>query len=174
MLTPFTTTEAAWQALMDQRGTTDGEVLDLCEHALQTAEGLLSRGADDEMVAAGLLHDLGDGRVSAAEHAPWAADLVRPLFGERVAWLIGAHADAKRYLCTIEPSYFDGLSTVSRRTMIDQGALMSAEEAEAFTAHPWADDAVLLRRCDDAGKRLDYHVPQPERFRAVLERVAAR
>jgi predicted HD phosphohydrolase len=171
---PFSTVDAAWAAVKTQRGLGDGEVVDLWEHALQTAEGLERSGADDELIAAGMLHDLGDGRVSEAEHAPWAAALVRPLLGERVAWLIGQHAEAKRYLCTTDAQYWHRLSPVSQRTLVAQGGLMSADEVSAFAAQPWAEDALRLRRADDAGKRADYRVQQPERFRTVLERVAAR
>jgi predicted HD phosphohydrolase len=171
---PFTSADEAWGALDQQRGTTDGETLDLFEHGLQTAEGLLSAGCDDELVVAGLLHDLGDGRVSAAAHAPWAAALVRSLLGERVAWLIGAHAQAKRYLCAVEPAYTADLSPVSQRTLVEQGGVMTPEETSVFASHRWAADAVRLRRCDDAGKKTDYRVQEPERLRRVLERLVAR
>jgi predicted HD phosphohydrolase len=170
---PFATVDEAWAALLAQAGMGDGEAVDLLEHQLQTAEGLERAGADDELICAGLLHDLGDGRVSPEEHAAWAAWLVQPLFGERVAWLIGAHADAKRYLCTVDPEYRRALSPVSQRTLIEQGGLMDEAEATAFAAHPWAADALLLRRCDDGGKNPAYRVPRPERFRAVLERLVA-
>jgi predicted HD phosphohydrolase len=171
---PFTTTDEAWAALVEQRGMNDGEAVDLWEHQLQTAEGLERLGADEELIVAGLLHDLGDGRVAESAHAPWAAALVRPLLGERVAWVIGAHADAKRYLCTTDPAYWETLSPLSKQTLIAQGGLMTAEEIEQFRAHPLAEDAVLLRQCDDAGKNPEHQVEQPERFRAMLDRVAAR
>jgi predicted HD phosphohydrolase len=170
---PFQNVDAAWAALEAQRGMSEGEAVDFWEHALQTAERLEAAGADDELVAAGLLHDLGDGRVSDAAHAPWAAALVRPLLGERVAWLIEQHAEAKRYLCATEPAYWQGLSPVSQRTLVSQGGLMTADEVARFRQHPWAEDALRLRRADDAGKRAEYQVQQPERFRAVLARVAA-
>jgi predicted HD phosphohydrolase len=159
---------------MLQRESGHGDVLDLVEHALQTAERLEQLGCDDELIVAGLLHDLGDGRVAASDHASWAADLVRPLLGCRVASLIGAHADAKRYLCTTDPGYWGGLSSMSQTTMIEQGGLMSGDEVAMFAAAPWCNDALTLRRCDDAGKRLDYCVEEPERFLAVLQRVASR
>jgi predicted HD phosphohydrolase len=171
---PFTTTDEAWAALVEQRGMSESEAVDLWEHQLQTAEGLERLGADEELIVAGLLHDLGDGRVAEAAHAPWAAALVRPLLGERVAWVIGAHADAKRYLCTTDPAYWDTLSPVSKRTLEAQGGLMSPEEIEQFRANPIADQAVLLRQCDDAGKNPAYQVQHPERFRAMLDRVAVR
>ena len=137
-------------------------------------EGLERLGADEELIVAGLLHDLGDGRVAEAAHAPWAAALVRPLLGERVAWVIGAHADAKRYLCTTDPAYWDTLSPLSKQTLVAQGGLMTPEELEQFRASPFADQAVLLRQCDDAGKDPTHTVQHPERFRAMLDRVAAR
>jgi predicted HD phosphohydrolase len=169
---PFATVDEAWQSLLGQRDIHDGESLDLVEHAFQTAEGLERAGCDDELIAAGVLHDLGDGRVAPEAHASWAAALVQPLFGERVAWLINAHADAKRYLCTTDEAYWAALSPTSQRTMIEQGGRMSEAEVAEFAAHAWAADAVLLRRCDDGGKDPAYHVPNPERFRVCLERVA--
>jgi predicted HD phosphohydrolase len=126
-----------------------------------------------EMVAAALLHDLGDGRVAEVEHAAWGAELVRPLLGERVAWLIATHAEAKRYLCTTRPDYWALLSPVSQETLRNQGGLMSPEEVRAFAVHPWVDDAVWLRLCDDGGK--DPSLPEPDTapLREALERVAA-
>src|SRR3954467_165472 len=170
---PFATTDEAWAALIEQRGMSEGESLDLYQHQLQTAEGLERHGADEALIVAGLLHARGDGRVSEAEHAPWAAALVRPLLGERVAWAIGAHADAKRYLCTVDPAYWATLSPVSQRTLIAQGGQMSAEELERFRAHPDHEDALLLRRCDDGGKDRSYQVQNAERFRSMLDRGAA-
>lgn len=172
MLKPFTTTDEAWRALEEQGVWAEGEGLNLFEHGLQTAEGLEAAGAAPEVVVAGLLHDLGDGRVSSADHAPWAADLVRPLFGERVAWLIGAHAEAKRYIVTTDPAYHATLSPVSQQTLIEQGGMMTDDEVREFESHPWAKEAVLLRQCDDGGKRRDYQVPNRERFRAMLDLVA--
>jgi predicted HD phosphohydrolase len=171
---PFTTTGEAWAALAEQRGMNDGEVVDLWEHQLQTAEGLERLGADEALIVAGLLHDLGDGRVAEVAHASWAAALVRPLLGERVAQAIGAHADAKRYLCTTDPAYWETLSPLSQQTLIAQGGLMSPEEVERFRSAPFFEDAVLLRQCDDAGKDPAYQVQRPERFRVLLDRVAAR
>jgi len=171
---PFETTAEAWAALVEQQGMNEGEAVDLWQHQLQTAEGLERLGVDEELIVAGLLHDLGDGRVAEAEHAPWAASLVRPLFGERVAWVIGAHAEAKRFLCTTDPAYWDTLSPMSKQTLIAQGGLMTDEEVTQFKANPLARDAVLLRQCDDSGKNPDYQVQDVERFRAMLDRVAAR
>ncbi|HWE60980.1 MAG TPA: HD domain-containing protein [Chloroflexota bacterium] len=171
---PFQTADEAWAALVEQQGMSDGDIVDLWRHQLQTADELLRAGADEELVVAGLLHDLGDGRVTEAQHGPWAAHLVRPLLGDRVAWVIAQHADAKRYMCAVDPHYWARLSPLSQQTLLHQGGVMTAEEVEAFRAHRWAEDALLLRRCDDAGKDPRREVPDPDRFRVLLEQVVAR
>ncbi len=170
---PFTSADDAWQALEEQQGMSDGEAVDLWQHQLQTAAGLYQQGADDELIVAGLLHDLGDGRVRDAEHSQWAASLVLPLLGERVSWLIGAHADAKRYLCTTDTAYWASLSPLSQGTLLNQGGLMTPEELTAFDTHPYAQDAVRLRQCDDNGKNPNNPVANPEFYRTILNRVAA-
>ena len=170
---PPHTAETAWELLAAQKGMSDGEAVDLWTHQIQTAARLLADGADDELIVAGLLHDLGDGRVSEAAHATWGGALVRDLLGERVAWLIATHAEAKRYVCTVDPLYRDRLSPVSRRTLELQGGRMSAGEAERFGSHRWLAAALRLRRCDDAGKDPSAAQPDLAPLRAALERVAA-
>jgi predicted HD phosphohydrolase len=71
-----------------------GDPVDLYEHSLQTA-ALLRRGrpADKELQVAGLTHDVG--RLlrpgDPTGHADRAANAVRPLLGDRVAWLVRLH-----------------------------------------------------------------------------------
>jgi predicted HD phosphohydrolase len=170
---PLRTADEAWAALEAQQGMSDGEAVDLWTHQVQTAAALVRAGEDDEMVVAGLLHDLGDGRVSEAAHAAWGAALVRGLLGERVAWLIETHAEAKRYVCTVQPEYRARLSPVSRRTLQLQGGPMTAEEVRRFEAHPWFADALRLRLCDDGGKDPAVRVDDVAPLRAALDRVAA-
>ncbi len=45
---------------------------------------------------------------------------------------IRLHADAKRYLCAVEPDYRGKLSDASIHTMALQGGIMDAEEADAL------------------------------------------
>jgi predicted HD phosphohydrolase len=46
---------------------------------------------------------------------------------------------------------------------------MQGEELAAFAALPFAEDAVLLRRCDDAGKDPDGESLTLEGFRQDIE-----
>ena len=62
------------------------------------------------------------------------------------------HADAKRYLCAVEPAYWETLTTGSRYTMTLQGGPMTTDEAARLGRHPWLADALRLRRWDDLAK----------------------
>jgi len=51
---------------------------------------------------------------------------------------------------------------------------MSPEEARAFTAGPFAADAVRLRGWDEAAKIAGARTPELEYFRALLDSLALR
>ena len=139
------------------------------DHALQCADLAERAGADEEMVVAALMHDVGrfaadpaliaDRVRITAPTAPGArghqdvgADLIAPWVRERAAWCVRMHADAKRYLCATEPDYHAHLSTGSQRTLVMQGGIMTPNEVAAFGTHRWAKDALALRRWDDQAK----------------------
>jgi predicted HD phosphohydrolase len=125
------------------------------DHALQTAALLAHlHVGDDELAAAGLVHDIGHllpGGTDEA-HAADAARAVRRVLGERVAGMVGLHVEAKRYLVATDTRYGGVLTTDSVVSLGRQGGAMSEEESAAFLAQPWANDAVTLRRADDSGK----------------------
>jgi predicted HD phosphohydrolase len=125
------------------------------DHALQTAALLAHlHPGDDELAAAGLVHDIGHllpGGTDEA-HATDAARAVRPALGERVSGIVALHIDAKRYLVATEAGYGGVLTDDSVVSLGRQGGVMTDEEAAAFLALPWASDAVMLRRADDRGK----------------------
>jgi gamma-butyrobetaine dioxygenase len=151
-----------------------GEAVSELEHALQCAALAEAAGADEDLVLAALLHDVGryavpqdrvsdalEGAAAPAEreagaprrgHHEVGADLIAPWVPARVAWCVRMHADAKRYLCATEPGYHDRLSPASRRTLVVQGGVMTAVEVAAARGHPWLADALALRRWDDAAK----------------------
>jgi predicted HD phosphohydrolase len=154
----------------------DGEALDALAHHLQCAALLAESAPDDlELQVAGLVHDIAStvwpGRP--ATHARAGAQLVRPLLGARVAWLVGQHDQAKRYLVTTEPKYRDRLSETSVITLEAQGGLLEPGERAALEAAPDLDAALTLRRADDDAKVPGKAVPGLDTWRATLELVAA-
>lgn len=133
-----------------------GEPVDQLAHALQTAGLAIAANADPELVLASALHDIGRAapvrdRYPSFAHEDAGAEFVADFASHRVAWLVREHVNAKRYLVRTEP-YANVLTTRSVVSLQEQGGPMTSFEARVFLAHPWADDAIALRRWDDAAK----------------------
>ncbi|GAB2486748.1 HD domain-containing protein [Comamonas humi] len=147
----------------------DGEPVTQLEHALQSAHYAEQAGSGSALIAAALLHDLGHllhdlpGSPTQAGvddlHQYRCIPFLRGLFGEATIAPIRLHVDAKRYLCAREPGYLEALSPDSARSLVLQGGVFDAAQAEAFGAQPYALDAVALRRWDDLAKSADARVP---------------
>ena len=139
-----------------------GEPVTQLEHALQSALLAEQDGADDELVTAALLHDLGHllhdlGATPTLNgvddvHQYRALPFLRGVFGDRVIDAIKLHVDAKRYLCAARPGYFATLSADSVRSLALQGGVFSDAAAQAFIRMPGAQEAVRLRIWDDLAK----------------------
>jgi predicted HD phosphohydrolase len=144
------------------------------DHALQCAYELsLVRPDDAELHVAGLVHDIGHQFASDESHGSLGGDCVRPFLGERVAGLVDAHVPAKRYLVTTDPSYGSVLTAGSVVSLGRQGGGMTPDEVAEFEAGPYAADAAVLRRADDAAKVPGKSVPDLEAWIPLLRQVAA-
>ena len=93
-----------------------------------------------------------DAEVQVMGHDELGARSLDQLFSDRLLFCVGKQAQAKRYLCTKEPAYRDGLSESSLITLQKQGGLMNEEELATFDSSPYVEDAVRVRRWDDLGK----------------------
>ncbi|WP_414441054.1 phosphonate degradation HD-domain oxygenase [Burkholderia sp. 22PA0106] len=152
------------RTLFERRGGTaySGEPVTQLEHALQSAQLADDEGADDALITAALLHDLGhllneQGETPTARgiddlHQYYALPFLRGMFPEAVLEPIRLHVDAKRCLCAIEPGYAEALSADSVRSLALQGGTYSDEDARTFLLRPHAGDAIRLRRWDDEAK----------------------
>jgi phosphonate degradation associated HDIG domain protein len=157
-----------------------GEPVTQLEHALQTAHFAEQSEADDALVTACLLHDLGHLLNELGEtptlrgiddtHQYFALPFLRGLFADAVLDAIKLHVDAKRYLCHANDGYYARLSDDSRRSLVLQGGVFDAAQASAFIAQPAARDAVMLRQWDDLAKQADLATPSLAHF---LDRAAA-
>ncbi len=159
------------------------EAVTQVEHAVQSAEWARRSGADDALVAAALLHDLGhllsgdhrdgDFRERDLHHEEVAARFLSRWFGPEVTEPIRLHVAAKRYLCAVEPGYLDGLSPASVRSLELQGGPMSVADATAFAELDGATAATELRRWDDLAKDPDRHPVPLSTFADLLTRLAS-
>ncbi|MFZ2990462.1 phosphonate degradation HD-domain oxygenase [Ideonella sp.] len=172
------------ETLYTERGhaTYAGEPVSQLAHALQSALLAEQAGADDELITAALLHDIGHLLVEHGgtptlqgiddKHQYLALPFLRGVFPDRVLDAIAGHVDAKRYLCATEPHYLAALSADSQRSLVLQGGVFNAAEAQAFAARPAAAEAVALRRWDDAAKAEGLATPGLAHYLACARRCA--
>ncbi len=159
-----------------------GEPVTQLEHALQTAHLAEQSDADDALVTACLLHDLGHLLNDQGEtptlrgvddvHQYFALPFLRGLFPDTVLDPIKLHVDAKRYLCQAVAGYHERLSEDSQRSLALQGGVFDAAQAQAFMALPGAHNAVMLRQWDDLAKQADLRTPSLAHFLSRAERCA--
>ena len=131
-------------------------------HALQSAELAAEAGESPALILAALLHDVGHMVHELGEdparagvddrHEDLGADWLAQHFPAQVSEPVRLHVAAKRYLCAAEPYYAAQLSDDSIRSLALQGGPMSPEECAAFRNLPFAEEALRLRRYDDAAK----------------------
>jgi phosphonate degradation associated HDIG domain protein len=158
-----------------------GEPVSQLEHALQTAWHAEQAGADDALVAAALLHDIGHLLHKLPENAAEdGVDTRHEQLGQ--AWLarwcgsevteaVRLHVPAKRYLCATDAEYLAGLSPASTRSLRLQGGPFTPSEAGEFERQPHYERAVTLRRWDDLAKVPAMEVPGLDHYRPLLARV---
>ena len=66
------------------------------EHSLQTATRALNDKADEEMVVAALIHDIGD-ELAPLNHSEYAASILKPFVSEKTHWIIEKHGEFQMY-----------------------------------------------------------------------------
>jgi predicted HD phosphohydrolase len=66
------------------------------QHSLQTATRALKDGADDELIVAALIHDVGD-ELAPYNHAEMAAAIIRPYVRPEVTWIVEQHGLFQTY-----------------------------------------------------------------------------
>lgn len=149
------------------------------QHALQTADRARQEDAAEPDIVAALLHDIGHVLVHEQQdtddflgrdlqHEEVGAQWLASCFPPEVVEPIRLHVLAKRWLCTIDETYWHGLSAASKLSFLVQGGKMRLEEMIAFRMHDHWQQAVALRKRDDLGKQPGKPVPGLDSCRAVV------
>ena len=139
-----------------------GEAVTQMEHALQAATFAKRNNASDALITASLLHDIGHLLHELPDNAPdhgvddlheeLAALFLNKYFVQEVVEPVKLHVQAKRYLCFVDPNYYNTLSEPSRQSLALQGGFMNADEATDFEKFQNYKEAVLLRTWDELAK----------------------
>ena len=156
-----------------------GEAVTQEQHMLQCATLAEREGAPDSLIVAALLHDIGHSlRVNAVarpetdfHHEVAGARMLTKLFADTITTPIQLHVAAKRYLCAIDRSYFEGLSDASVHSLELQGGPMTEEQCQRFRNAEYFEEAIALRRYDDLGKDIGADVPPLQYFVPLMEKM---
>ena len=83
-------------ALRNLDSSVDGYQVTRLEHSLQSATRAEKDGADEEMVVATLVHDIGD-NLAPYNHSQLVASVLRPYVSEKVYWIMLHHGIFQEY-----------------------------------------------------------------------------
>ena len=136
-------------------GSLSGYKVDRLEHSLQSATRAHRDGADEEMVVAALLHDIGD-LLSPYNHSEMAAAVLRPFVSERTYWIVRHHG--------LFQGYYYAHHTGGNRNARD-----------VYRDHPWYQDTVdFCHRWDQSSFDPEYESLPLEFFEPMVRRIFAR
>lgn len=132
----------------------DGSPIDGYAHSLQSASLAYADGADDEMVFAALMHDIGQ-VCSLYNHSEVAAAILKPYLSERMYWVVKHHGTFQGYY------YFDKVGW-------DKNA------REQYKESPYYQDCVqFCERYDQIAFRRDYPTKPLEFFEPLVKRMVS-
>ena len=136
-------------------GSLAGYRVDRLEHSLQAATRAWRDDADEELVVAALLHDIGD-LLSPHNHSELAAAVLRPYVSERTWWIVRQHGLFQSYYY----AHHFGADRNARDRHID---------------HPWYQAAVdFCHRWDQPSFDPAYDSLPLEFFEPMVQRIFAR
>ena len=123
------------------------------QHSLQSATLAYRDGAEEELVVAALLHDIGDS-LAVFNHADIAAAILKPYVSEKTHWIIQKHALFQTYYFA---QFYPGQDPNARDKYID---------------HPWYQACVdFCEKYDQNAFDDEYDTLPLEFFKPMVKRV---
>lgn len=125
------------------------------EHSLQSATRAENDGADDELVIAALIHDIGDD-LAPENHSQMAASVIRPYVRAEVTWILEMHGLFQMYY------YADKVG-------------LDKNERERYRGHKWFNAAEqFCRDWDQMSFDPDYETKPLSHFEDRLRQIFSR
>ena len=154
-----------------------GEKVTMTEHMIQSAMLAEKNNCSSSLICASLLHDYGhfilddpDKLVNQKEdgkHEDVAYRYLKKYFKKNVVEPIRIHVKAKRYLARNQ-KYYRILSQASKVSLHLQGGVMNDEESEKFKKEKFFDDAIKLRKFDEAAKKIGIKMKNINNYKSLL------
>ena len=154
-----------------------GEKVTIAEHMIQSAMMAEKSKSKDYLVCSCLLHDYGHfilddpdelvNRKKDGKHEDVAYLYLKKYFKKSVVEPIKIHVNAKRYLAR-NKKYYDILSQASKVSLHLQGGVMDQDEAKIFEKEKFFDDAIKLRKFDEAAKKVGIKMKDINDYKNLL------
>ena len=154
-----------------------GEKITITEHMIQSAMLAEKNNCSSSLICASLLHDYGhfilddpDELVNKKEdgkHEYVAYLYLKKYFKKNVVEPIKIHVKAKKYLAR-NKKYYNILSNASKISLNLQGGVMNDIEAEKFEGEKYFDDAIKLRKFDEAAKKKNLKMKDINDYKNLL------
>ncbi len=133
----------------------EGYPISRLQHSLQSATRAMRDGADDELIVAALIHDVGDD-LAPYNHAAIAAELIRPYVRAEVTWIVEQHG---LFQCYYYVHHLGG-----DRNMRDR-----------YRDHPWYEAcAAFCEKWDQCSFDPAYDTLPLEAFVPLVEKIFSR
>ncbi|MDB2545250.1 HD domain-containing protein [Candidatus Pelagibacter bacterium] len=154
-----------------------GEQVTMSEHMIQTAMLAEKAKCDDDLICSCLLHDYGhfilenpDELVKEnldGKHEDIGYEYLKKIFKKEITEPIKYHVLAKRYLAK-DKKYFDLLSEASKTSLRLQGGILNDKECIKFEAQEYFKSSILLRKFDEAAKKIDIKMKSIHDYQNLL------
>ncbi len=154
-----------------------GEKVTMTEHMIQSAMIAEKNKCSSSLVCASLLHDYGHfilddpnelvNKKEDGKHEDVAYIYLKKYFKKSVVEPIKIHVNAKRYLAR-NKKYYDILSQASKVSLHLQGGVMDQDEAKIFEKEKFFDDAIKLRKFDEAAKKVGIKMKDINDYKNLL------
>ena len=142
-------------ALRGLETTLSGYKVSRLDHVLQTATRAENDGADEEMIVAALLHDIGD-ELAPLNHSQYAASILRPYVRAEVTWVIYQHGLFQNYYYI---HHFGG----------------NPLERDKYKDHPWYNSCVqFCERWDQMSFDPNYPTHSLAYFEPLVQKIFTR
>lgn len=143
------------QAVRSLDHSLEGYPVSRLGHSLQTATRALRAGADEELIVAALIHDVGD-ELAPYNHAEVAAGIIRPYVRPEVTWIVEHHG--------LVQTYYYVHHTGGDRNMRDR-----------LKGHPWYEACLsFCHNWDQVSFDPDYPTLPLEAFEPYVQRIFGR
>ena len=133
----------------------EGYKITRLEHSLQAATRALRDKADDEMIVAALLHDIGD-ELAPLNHSEYAASVLKPYVSEKTHWIVQKHGEFQMYY------YAHHLGK-------------NKNQRDKYIGHKYYNDTVdFCEKWDQASFDPDYKSLKLEDFAPIVKKIFSR